>query len=89
MTDETAPDMRDTIARIVRENVDFDHPDQGHFLRAADAIIAALPHRDLVEALRPFARQRPHKSEAGEHGILVPATVADVRRAHDVLAKFG
>ena len=39
----------------------------------------------LIEALEPFARQNPHKNEDGSHGILVPATVADVRRARSTL----
>lgn len=41
----------------------------------------------LREALEPFARQRPHKNECGSAGILVPATVADVRLARSLLNK--
>lgn len=33
---------RDLIARIIREETDFDHPDQGHYLRAADRILAEI-----------------------------------------------
>lgn len=33
---------REEIARIIRTETDFDHPDQGHYLRAADRVIAAL-----------------------------------------------
>ena len=44
---------------------------------------------ELETALRPFARQRPHKNEPGAHGILVPATVADVRAAQQALAKVS
>jgi hypothetical protein len=32
---------RERIAAIIREETDFDHPDQGHYLRAADRIILA------------------------------------------------
>jgi hypothetical protein len=40
---------------------------------------------ELREALEPFTRQRIHKSELGSNGILVAATVADVRRAKAAL----
>jgi hypothetical protein len=57
-------------------------------LRAIEAALRTQStawERELVEALRPFARQNPHKSEDGSAGILVPATVADVRRARQAL----
>lgn len=40
------------------------------------------------EALRPFARQNPHKREEGCAGILVPATISNVRDARAALASI-
>lgn len=64
------------------ELIDVDH--------YANAVLTLLSTRiaEAVAALEPFARQNPHKSEAGSHGILVPVTIADVRRARAALGNL-
>jgi hypothetical protein len=47
-------------------------------LRAENAV--------LRHALEPFTRVRPHKSEKGNSGILIPATIAEVRCARAALS---
>ena len=51
-----------------------------HAITASEARVA-----ELEQALEPFARVQPHKNEPGGFAILIPVTVADVRRASAAL----
>lgn len=44
-----AANEREEIAYIIRSETDFDHPDQGHYLRAADRILACLAQPDAQQ----------------------------------------
>ena len=51
-------DARERVAAVIRDAVDFDHPDQGHYLRAASAVlreIAVQVNAGAIEGLTAAA----------------------------------
>ncbi len=97
MTETPAADIVGELRFLADSRQQMGYDRSGAAMDEAAAEIEALRAREAelqrridvaVTALEPFTRQRPHKNEDGESGVLVPATIADIRVAQQFLASI-